>query len=297
VRIYLKPPQQSRGLQRIESALRRYLPEGWSESGTHTGADLIILWAIGRCGALKGQALDVRVVGKKYAVIQICLRSTQKPNTSDWLELWQYAQVVWSYYDLEQAVNEDYGITNTALPNFYHSPLGADPDIFYPRARVPGSTGRYVILSNGLSRLSESVRECHLAAQQVGLPSAHFGARLNLGVKCYDNLSDNALACLYTASDWVSGLRRKEGFELPCVEGLLCGARPVVFDTPDYRWNYGEHADYIKETDRQGVVDQLVQLFQRGPRRVSEAEIEQAKARYDWATIIGGFYERISQGT
>ena len=289
MRVYLKPPQPSRGLERIATALRRYAPPDVEVVSAQAEADLVILYAIGRCEALLREADAIWSRVRKYAVIQVCLRSTQKPHTSNWLPLWDKATVIWSYYDLRRAMEED-SIYYRLNDNFYHAPLGADASVFYPRGA--NQFGYYIIATSGLSRLSESVRECILAAKQVDWYVLHIGAWMKGTEDCLVDVDDEELACGYSNCHFVSGLRRTEGFELPAIEGLLCGARPIVFNTPDYKWNYGDHAEYIQETDRQGVVEQLVQLFRRGARPVTEEELQRARQRYNWETIIDGFWQR-----
>ncbi len=288
--IYLNPPQPSRGLQRIADALTRYRPEGATVVTDISDADLVILYVIGRQDTIYRQVYSLSA-HQKYAVIQVCLRSTMRPDTGSWLELWDGAEATWSYYNLNAAVRADGH--DVQVRRFYHAPLGADAEIFqvYPRWKVRPYVRPYVILSSGLSRLSESVRECHLAAQQAGKDSAHLGARLNLPfVNCFSDLPDNVLRTLYNQCQFISGLRRKEGFELPAAEGLLCGARPVLFNSKDYRKWYEPFGEFIEEGTRQEVVDQLVTLFRAGARPVTDDEIARARERFNWETIINGFY-------
>lgn len=302
MKVYLQPPQPSLGLERIATALRKYAPPSVT---IHTfpnisNNDLTVIYAIGRRDAIERQCEKIVKAGKRYAIIQICLRSTMSPSTHEWREIWDKAAVVWSYYDLNLAIANDilnYGIdfgNCTNLTNFYQAPLGADAEVF---KRDPEAMHNfYVICSSGLSRLQESVRECALAAAVVNRPALHIGSQLHgVGkhVQCTWGLSDEKLAFAYSGCEFVSGLRRKEGFELPAVEGLLCGARPIVFDTPDYRWNYGNHAEYIQELTRDEVTWQLVELFKRGARPVTAEEREQAVERFNWKTIVEGFYDRI----
>lgn len=305
MRVYLQPPQPSRGLQRIADALVRYKPEWVEIVNKKDDADLVVLWAIGRRNALLAEGAEILHRQQEYAVIQVCLRSTQKPSTKDWRGLWRWATVVWSYYDLLQAVWDD-GDDGEAFRhnvNFYHAPLGADATVFRD-TRDEGHERSLLAVTSGLSRLSESVREVALAASKFPASNHapypdcnvyHLGPKLRLpeNVRCVNGVTDEQLATAYSYSEFVSGLRRKEGFELPAIEGLLCGARPVVFDTPDYRWNYGNHALYIPEGSRDEVVDSLVEIFKRGAPPVTPEERELAVARYDWKKIVGGFYERL----
>lgn len=302
MKIYLTPPQPSLGLERIATALRRYAPPHVSISTFPRNVDLTVIYAIGRRDAIQRQVEDILSRGKKYAIIQVCLKSTMTPDPWDWMQIWEGATVVWSYYDLDRMLNEDNDDPSTKfhMPcEFYHAPLGVDAEVFYPRMPVTAIQAlfskTFIVATSGSSRLQESVRECELAAEQVSGRMFHLGRRVTgkNHVVCDKDLSDDDLAAYFSDCEFVSGLRRTEGFELPAAEGLLCGARPIVFDTPDYHWNYGPHAEYIKETDRQGVVDQLVELFKRGARPVTAEEREQAVERFNWEKIVGGFYERL----
>lgn len=297
MKIYITPPQESRGLRRIESALRRYAPSSVEVVDDEDAADLVVLYAIGRCEQITRQAQEIQSAGKGYAVVQCCLRSTQKPKTLDWQYLWTGAVCVWSYYDLRRAVIEDYGPDFIGVSEFdkyvefYHSPLGVGPSIFYPRDEFK----HRVITTTGLSYLSESVRECWIAAQQSFKSTAHIGPVRQRGhrVEVFNDLTDDEVAQIYSSSKFVSGLRRKEGFELPAAEGLCCGSRPILFDTPDYRQWYEPFGLFIHEGSRQEVINQLVQIFLSKYEPVTEEEIAAARERFDWERIVGGFYERI----
>lgn len=294
LKVYLTPPQPSRGLQRIADALTRYLPAGWKVAEHVGGADLVVFYAIGR----REKLLELtQAIAKsrfqRYAIIQVCLRSTMTPSTKDWRHIWHEAQMVWSYYDLNRAILDDDGACG--LDNFYHAPLGVDSRRFEANSVMKDDPKWFIIATSGVSRLQESVRECLLAAETVNRPVFHLGdyAPSWKGNITFSNgVDDGMLATYYSACEFVSGLRRKEGFELPAAEGLLCGARPVLFDTPDYRWNYKHWGEYIQETDRQGVVDQLVELFKQGARPVTQEERDEAAEWFNWEKICRGFWER-----
>lgn len=298
MKVYCEPPQPSLGLQRIRDALVRYAPSWMEIVSTQTEADLIVIYAIGRRDHLLRQTGWLLNRGKQYAIIQVCLRSTMTPDTGDWLEdIWLPAKAIWSYYDLDQACVDDGwslehdGDSMFRMGQFYHAPLGVDSSVFYPR----NVTKRYIIATSGFNRLQESIRECILAADTVNKDVVHLGREVNWGknVIGVHGVSDDELASVYSACEFACGLRRTEGFELPAAEGLLCGARPIVFDTLDYRFNYREFAEYINEGTRQQVVDQLVELFQQGPRPVSEVELCEARWWFDWQRIVKGFYDHL----
>lgn len=308
MRVYLQPPQPSRGLQRIADALQHYAPSTIEVVDDPTRAQLTVIYAIGRRDHVERQCQEILEQGKKYAIVQVCLRSTMSPSTWDWLNIWQGAHLIWSYYDLrrihemedgagcgyfETQEQMDRSDSDEYLGIFMHAPLGVDSAIFYPR-NVPKA---YTIATSGSNKLQESIRECALAAREVNGHVYHLGnPRRWYGNMTYsNNVDDHRLAAAYSACEFVSGLRRTEGFELPAAEGLLCGARPIVFDTPDYRWNYREFAEFIHEGTRAEVVDQLVQLFKQGARPVGAAELEEARYWFNWERVCGEFWQRCLQ--
>ena len=82
----------------------------------------------------------------------------------------------------------------------------------------------------------ECKNEILLAAEGLGKKVFQLGSGENTDTITYsNNADDKTLAKYYSQCEFVSGLRRIEGFELPVIEGLLCGARPICFDIPDYR--------------------------------------------------------------
>lgn len=288
--VFLFTDNPSPALQRISRELAHYLPRGFCPVDRMEQADLVVLQVIGRNNHVYKLVSDLLAQGKHYAVIQVALRSTRNPNTADWLAVWQKASVVWSYYDLPALISED-GHGETGF-NFYHAPLGADSQTFY----LKNTTRPYMIEVNGTALKAEGIYECIAAADATGQKIAHFGTSLDLihpVIDYFGRVSDAELNRLHNLCQYVSGLRRKDGFELAAVEGLLCGARPVLFDTPNYRQWFDGLAEFIPEAPASEVVANLIQLFQSERRAVTPTEIEQVKARFDWASIIRGFWERV----
>lgn len=282
---FASPITGSRALARVELALRQRAPKS-VEFASVREANLVVFHVVGRRDHVR---LQIRRLtrGQRYVVIQYALRSTQSPSTAKWLEVWNQAHVVWSYYDLRRCCRED-GTRDPFI--FYHAPLGVDSGVFAPQAVAQ----RYAICTNSpTSDLSEGARECAIACNFVGQRMANVGVEIHRpSADCYINLTDASLAGLYAACRYVSGLRRIEGFELPAAEGLLCGVRPVLYDRPHYRDWYGDWAEYVREESRPSVVEQLTALFCRTVRGVSSAEVREARRRFDWGPIAAGFWER-----
>jgi hypothetical protein len=289
--VYLEPPVvQSRSLWRVSEALRANLPVEWSIAPNPESADLVVLHVIGRWGQTLRQAERLREYGKRIAILQYCIRSTQKNKTADWLPLWRQATCVWSYYDLAAWADEEG--TRLSGTRILHQPLGVDGRVF--RCLTPQSKD-FLAMTTGFSWLTESVREVVVAAREVGGQRVvHLGPSLGQrapDVPCFEHIPDDELAKLYRRCHYVSGLRRIEGFELPAAEGLLCGARPIVFDQPHYRHWYGTWAEYIPETCRQDHVDALIALFKKPVRPLTNLELAAAAHRFSWPTLCQRFWE------
>lgn len=278
------------GIHRVAHELTRWAPDTVEIVTDENDADLRIWHVLG-----DGERIPLLTYEKPYAVVQYCLRTSEKPHTEDWADIWVGARLVWSYYDLAEKCAED---NVTAPSNFYHAPLGVDSTVFRPRLQA--GDPRKLVGTSGYIASTESVGEW-VAARHTLNPwpwQFHLGPRLAVfksdpKVLCASGLSDEALAAAWSSCQYVSCLRRIEGFELPGVEGLCCGARPVCFDQPHYRDHYGEHAEYIKERSPEEVTADLLALIKGPCRAVSPAESVEARRKFAWEPIIKGFWERL----
>lgn len=290
MKAYIELPVESRGLQRVRDALEEYAPSNVEIVSDLAECDLAIVHVYGRHTSTQKQIASLKKAGKQYAMIQYCLRSTMRPNTKDWLEMWQEAKLVWSYYDLKQLCADD-GLMFVDFP-FYHAPLGTEFSVFN------GNAGKkYIIAANSQDYLQESAKECVVATKEVGATMFYLGKELNRGseIICKTDISDEELAQFYRQSVFVSGLRRKEGFEIPALEGLMCGARPIFFDRPEHRRWFQDLAIFIPEEPREKVIENLKGIFQFSnvmPPTVTEEEKTLAMMRFNWETIIEGFWSR-----
>lgn len=270
---------ESMAITRVVKALAKYAPKNINFVDNPTQADLVVINVVGRLEHLK---MRIKNFGKPYAMVQYILRGSLNPNTKDWIELWKNARVVYSYYDLKKLCKDDSTDQNF---NFYHAPLGVESEVFHPTKRGH----KYLICTSGLLYTTESVRECILAAK--GRKVMHLGPELHKpNTDCYHGISDETLANLYNQCDFVSGLRRTQGFELPAAEGLLCGTKPILFDQPHYRQWYDGLAHFIPENSRDEVIQNLKKIFNNEQKSVIRSDIEEAKKRFDWHRIIPGFW-------
>jgi len=277
--VYYDRPD-SRGISRVTDNLEKYIPKDIVLT-TREDAELIILHVVGRNIHITAEAQEILKSGKQYAVIQYAWKSTRNPEAKDWEFLWNNARFVWSYYDLSKYVS-----------NFYHAPIAADPAIFYQQPEEK----KYLVgtLGDILCYKVECFGEVHLAAYHqvgkvvhVGKPPYH-----NPIVDYVTDISDDDLRMIYNQCKWFSTLRRKDGFELPAVEALLCGTRPIMFDTPNYRQWFDGLVEFIPEGTVGDTVNTLSKLFKSRNNPVTDADIEETKRRFDWETISKGFWEQ-----
>jgi hypothetical protein len=181
--------------------------------------------------------------------------------------------MVWSYYNIPSLcwtddIRSDF--------KFYHSPLGVDTKLF-----TDMGLERVYDIFKGFHR-NETLHQIDEAARL-----AHKTAIATKGV------SDEELVLTYNQCKYISGLRKIEGFEMPVLEGLLCGARPICYDRKHYRDYFGDLVEYIPETDKADIIYHLVQILQKEPRPVTIEEKNLVRKKFNWATIIKGFWERI----
>ena len=313
MKVYLLPDTSSRGIMRVCDALVQYAPEGIELVEKPWDADLEIIHVYGRHDAIERRVRLLKEKKKPYAMIQYALRSTMNPNVDDWIDMWSGAKVVWSYYDLLQLCLED-GIGTEAHDgfegkksfNFYHAPLGVDSNVFKDRmaenhvklfwsTRDGGLHKRFTIAACSQHALAEGARECAFATKRIGGQMFFLGHELRRGsdIYCKHNISDEELADYYSQCDFVSGLRRVEGFELPVIEGALCGARPIVYDKPHYRQWFDDFAVFVKEGTRDELINDLESIFKADIPPVSEEEKQMIKERFDWNTIITNFWKQV----
>lgn len=291
MKVYLELPSDSRGLRRVYDAFIKYKPQEVEITRDSTKADLTILHVNGRNQTLRKKIDTLRADSRPYVMMQYVLRSTKNPDTRDWIDLWGYAKLVWSYYDLAQLIKEDTDSESVSFDNFYYAPLGVEPEVFkeYPGRR------NATITVHSQSYLTESARECIAASLKVGKDAIFITNKKEFlkGAQVYTNVTDKEMSYLYSYAQYVSGLRRIEGFEQPVIEGLLCGARPIVFDRPEMRHWFNEFALFIPELPREETIDYLTGVFRSPGNNVTEAEKALALERFNWSIIMKGFWERV----
>ncbi len=283
MRVYLLPTGlYSRAMVRVARALSKNRPHNVSIAANINDADLAVLHVISPDAVSYATNLAQR--GINYAVIQYCLGLGHPPEI--WHGMWNSAEVVWSYYDLEQ-------LADYQGDNFYHAPLGVD-DVFINHESQGTVRNRVITTGYVSGPFAEPIEEVWIAASRAGVEAIHIGPSIVKGITDYPpnwraiTPIDTELAELYSTSRWVSGMRHVEGFELPAAEGLARGCRPIVFDQPTMRQWYGDRVEYVEECSGEELIGKLQDIFvvgvEQGSRDIGV---------FDWKVICGGFWARI----
>jgi hypothetical protein len=289
----------SRAMTRVAKALAAHAPASVQVVQRAADADLVLLHTVGYDDTVAAVE-RLQAAGQRYAVAQYCLRSTQQRHTQAWQRLWAGADLVWSYYDLAAACEAD-GCEMDPAVNFYMSPLGVDAAFAagpLPRGERPID----VMTSGYVSTGQEAIWEFALAAERTGRTVKHLGPhtvqgmpRRPRGWSAMLGVTDDDLAAFLGCTKWVSGLRYGEGFEMPCIEGLARGARPVVFDRPDMRQWYDGHAVFVPEVPSEELACILEDVLTGAPEPVSEAERAAVLRRFAWPEIAAGFWQALAE--
>jgi hypothetical protein len=287
VKVYVEAPENlSRAMFRVAAALERHAPDGIRVVQHAAQADLLVHHVIGI------EAVKYKV-DRPCAVLQYCVNSATPEGSRPWWPLWERARAVWSYYDLAPHMPPG--------ARFYYAPLGVDP-VF--RVQVLPNVPREIgLMTSGYAngQGQEAIEEPILAARQVGLKTVHLGpiptglSRIKEIEVTGTGVPDMKVTRLYHRVQWVSGLRYVEGFELGCIEGLVCGARPVVFDRPEMRAWFGDHAEFVPECTGDELVAHLALLFAKPPRPVTEEERRAVLAKFNWRPLVTRFWDLVKE--
>lgn len=299
--VCVQPPQPalSRSLQRVADALARTAPPYMTLVARREDADLTIYHIISHVQ----QALldEDRAGGRPYAIVQCCLE-TAGADLLMWVPYWERALGVWSYLDLHSALSHRVGDDPMQAGtramwsqiNFHFAPLGVDRNVFKPPSD-PKAHRPFLLATTGYVAESESLRECADAVRFLGGRMLHLGSRdLHLGdhVTCVEGITDAQWATYLGQSQFVAGLRRVEGFELPLLEGAACGATPITFDLPCYTQWFSGLAEFIPAWDSKQVTKLIESRLIPSLRRTQDV-LDYYLAPFDWDTVTRGFWRSL----
>lgn len=226
----------------------------------------------------------------KYILFFHTFGEWAEEDPSEYYELFKNAMLVYSHIDLAPMY------PMIEKNKFMLGPWGTQPDLWFKKEHLKNDT--YQIFCTGEIPSTEGIRECIAACDSLHKKLLHVGYDFNYRNYSYtnrNNLSANEMNEEYNNSKWVSALRRIEGFEKPAIEGLLCGARPICFDTPLYRYWYGDLARYVKEGTEQETYEDILRVMKNEYAPVTKEEMERAIKKFAWFYVAGNFWKRIGE--
>ncbi len=252
------------GVQRITEALKKYTPIEWVDSGE----DFTLVHVVG---------------GEQYAqcdthsiIFQYCYLTA---GEADWISKWQQAPLTISYYPLHTYADF----------NFLYVPLGYDPEVF----KLTQTGARNITaFATGHVASTEHLDVLFRAIQKVGGTMVHTGENFKYCPRYYkyrEYMPISKLAQTLNFCKYTSCLREIEGFELLGVEGLACGARPIVLDLPCYDW-YREFGYTVRESN---LIEDLINILSNTPPPVTAEELSVIAQRFSWPGICNTIYQRI----
>lgn len=220
----------------------------------------------------------------KYIVLFHCRGEWSEENIEKYRKLFDEAIFVYSHQDLKAELPDSKFL-------FKRGPWGTDDWNFYTDSNVKR---KFKVINTGLVAETEAIKECLDACEELDVNQVHIG--LNLWYKSpkyfyTSNLSVEEMRGAYNSAEFVSGMRRIEGFEKPVIEGLLCGARPICFDTPLFRYWYDGLAEFVPECAPEELTKHLVKVFKDGARPVTDSEKELAIKRFGWKNVAINFWD------
>jgi glycosyltransferase involved in cell wall biosynthesis len=284
------PTSLGRAMYRLNKNIKKYAPPHVVFVDNPKSADIQILDVIGK-GSLEFLQC------KRYVFYQHCYLSSDDASIENWSPLFRDAVMVATYMDLPRVMGYRDGEHNF---NFYRTAYGADPEAFYKTSDAKVFTA----ITIGYVASTESIGEVYDAVKAAGGKQIHVGKNLGLGYNCktVEGISDSELTKLYNQSLYVSGLRKMEGFEIPIIEGLLCGSRGICYNKDHYSHWFEDLVEYIEEDNYAEIGlysdktrEQLVELFTKPYREVTDSEIEHVKEKFSWETITKAFWKRLEE--
>lgn len=262
---------------RISKAFHDYSPE-WVEWTDFAHCDTYMVNIVGG-----GEIQEIEkglAHNKKLLLVQ---HTYFTGGDYDWLQYWKQALLTISFHDLKHYFpNEQF--------NFYATPWGADSKLF---SRLALRKYRKVFTTGHVAE-TEDIDKLYEACKNTKNTMYHTGNNFEFGeyYKYLKYMSDPDLNVTLNSVQYVSCLREIEGFEMMGVEGLFCGARPIVPNLPTYRW-YKDHAVFVDTTT--DVVKQLESILNIVPKEPDGYEMSEIKKKFEWKNIIRNIFDTLGK--
>jgi hypothetical protein len=267
-----------RAFFRISKALRDNVDSRIQFTDSPIEADVELIHYVGYGEALESYR---KCKNKPYICFMHCTGDALEPEITTPVvkSFLQNAVFIYTFHPLDKYID---GL------NLMIGPWGVDSTLFHPcRAIKPPL--KYSILSTGYVAETEAISEIYQAVKACNGRMAHVGHNFKYGnlYDHYEGVSDERMINLYQNSVFTSGLRRTSGFELPVLEGMCCGSRPIIFDNEYYTKFFSDFAITIPESDTKTVTDALYNIFTGTINYPTDTEIANVASKFDWKVVFG----------
>lgn len=263
-----------RAFTRISEALHKYSPPfiEWVSSNE----DLTLVHVVGGGEVPILNSLD------NYIIFQHCYL-TAFPDLINWQDYWYKSALTVAFRDLREYATKEF--------NFCHSPWGADEDKF----KFTNSLKDVDVFVTGHIASTEHIDTLYKACQNSGKLMYHTGQNFRWSRTNYnfvDYMSDAAFVTLLNRTKYVSCMRTVEGFEMAGVEGLFCGAVPIVPDLPTYSWynGFGIYVDMLGD-----VETQLTNILKHKPEELISVDFNKAREVFNWKNIVPNIFSSLEK--
>jgi hypothetical protein len=268
-------PSWGKAFSRISFELRKHAPEWVEWVSSMDDCEIAIVHEVG--GAETIQMRDALEKRKKLVIVQHTYFTS---GYSRWEEIWEQAMLTTSFHNLPEYTTKKF--------EFHHTPWGADPDIFY----LENYSRSIKVFSTGHVSRTENLDKVYDACLKTHNTMYHTGENFKYGLmyRFMPYMTDDKLRTTLNQTEYVPCLREYEGFELMGIEGLFCGARPIVPNLPTYDW-YRRYS-YVVDM-RMDVTEQLVGFLSNPSLPIPPEEYKEIVSIFSWGRIIKDIYTAI----
>jgi len=311
--------------RRVCGSLRSFAPSRvcWTESRLDAAVEIVHV--DGEHELAYAEGLKAPFVVIQHGLTQQNVWQKRPPREA-YERLWQRALLTVSFQDLEaDAASKGYA--------FYPMPWGANENVFVPppAGTPPDERAPIVLIFGDLGESpgdDESNGSVLYAAAHAGLRVRHVGdpadslchpcpggavgshAKDADRLLCqpmdtlqgrspcsfHDNLgriSDAQMVAEMQGARYAAVLRKHEGFEMPGIESIFCGARPIVYDLPSFRW-YKGHAVFLNASFGPAEHSaELIAVLKQPPAVVTDAELTELRNKFAWQRIVPALFDEI----
>lgn len=281
----------SHSIKKIEKYLKIYAPKEVQFTTNMMEADYIISHFISHIDRTR-----VYDRTKKYAVLYYCRDQADEITYKDTISFFDTSQFVWTYADFHSVYPE-------TTARIIESPLGVDTNMFTNK----NMNRPYKLMTTGFISFTEAIQESLESALRKSHRVIHLGGNFidelgfDYNVKyphIYTNkinVSDEEVVNLLNQSEWVSGLRREEGFEFMNIEGPLCGARPICFDMNCYTKWFGDVPKYVHPCQGEELIGYITEIIERGYEPITESEKNFLLSKFSWEVVANNFWNHVME--